>query len=157
MSTSRQPTHPIQARDGTCHRRVTILHISCRLEWRARHKNNSAYPAKKAALRRPQNHLSIPDSLHKCDLPERSCQIVAWTSREKQLIRRAIRCTSTSKINAPELINLDIDSVHILYRTHQLSRQQVERIDGRVLVDVVRDQQRIAQRPEIIAIPCPLC
>ena len=111
----------------------------------------------KGRLQAAQNHLAIPDSLHKCDLPERSCQIVAWTSREEQLIRRTIRCTSTSKINAPELIDLDIGSVHILHRTHQLSRQHVERIDGRVLVDVVRDQQRIAQRPEIIAIPCPLC
>src|SRR5579864_7293872 len=76
---------------------------------------------------------------------KRSRNIVGWSCREEQLIHCAVPAVnkSVTEANPPQLVDYDSFPM-FLHRVHELSGGGVKGID-RSTVDIVRDQQRIAQ------------
>ena len=71
------------------------------------------------------------------------------TSCKKQLIRISILGVSSAKFDSPQLIDVNGFLVAALQRAHKLSALDVEGINFPT-VGIVGDQQRIAQRAEML-------
>src|SRR5580658_1216741 len=83
------------------------------------------------------------------DHTKRPCQIVVWTGGEEELVGPAVACRASAELNPPELVDGDILAVGVFNRAHELSGFEIKCVDG-ARVRIVRDQQRVAQRPKVL-------
>ena len=81
------------------------------------------------------------------DRPEEPVRIVRTSGKEELVLLAVARCAAT-KLDAPESIDEDGLAQGVLHRVHELPRCEIEAID-RSRLCVVRDQECIAQRPEV--------
>ena len=81
------------------------------------------------------------------DQPEEPVRIVRTSGKEELVLLAVARCAAT-KLDAPESIDEDGLAQGVLHRVHELPRCEIEAID-RSRLCVVRDQECIAQRPEV--------
>src|SRR5580704_1795577 len=83
------------------------------------------------------------------DYSEGSCQVFVRAGCEEELIGPAVGSGATSELNSPKFIDGDYFSICVFNCADELSRRQVEGVDGSA-AGVVGDEQRVAELAEIL-------
>ena len=80
---------------------------------------------------------------------EKSVGIIVRAGSEEELVGGPIRSGSATELNSPDSVDADIFAIRICQRRDELAGYSVEGVDG-AGGDVVGDEQRIAEWPEIL-------
>jgi hypothetical protein len=87
--------------------------------------------------------------LFELNCTKRSRQVVLGTSGKEKLILKPVVGSASAKLDPPKLVDTDHLALRIFYRADKLSGDEIEAVD-RAAVGIVRNQQSVAERPEIL-------
>src|SRR5579863_594308 len=110
----------------------------------AGHRATSAYPASTYF----QPHCQSRKLLGR-NVTERSVHVVERTRSPEELVLLPVQRGASAKLNAPDLIDIDRFAVGAGHRANEFSGMDIEAIDVASAIEVVGNQQGVAERTEI--------
>src|SRR5579864_6537989 len=126
---------------------MTFRYAKSQWRWSQDNKKRPARPGGDG-LARGSAHNKLTHS-RKSNHSEGTGEIVAGAGGEVKVVGWSVGPHAVSKPDCPELIDKDRVAALVLYPAHQLSARGIEGEYGAVLVEIVRNQQGVAQRSKV--------